>query len=47
MADEPKASSPARYSIWYVLAILLGLLVFQFYSAAKQIPENATVNFVI
>ena len=39
MADEPKASSPARYSIWYVLAILLGLLIFQFYSAANQIPE--------
>jgi cell division protease FtsH len=39
MADEPKASSPARYSIWYVLAILLAVLIFQFYSAAKQIPE--------
>jgi len=45
MADEPKASSPARYSIWYVLAILLALLVFQFYSAAKQTPEIGYSEF--
>ena len=36
MADEPKASPQSRYLIWYVLAMILVLLIFQFYSTAAQ-----------
>jgi len=39
MADEPKASTPNRYVIWYVLAIIAGLFIFQYYSVAKQTAE--------
>ncbi len=45
MADEPQASSPARYSIWYVLAILLALLIFLYPSVARQSSEISYSEF--
>ncbi len=45
MADEPKASPQGRYLIWYVVAILLVLLSFQFYSNATQKAEITYSEF--
>ncbi len=45
MADEPKASSGSRYAIWYVLAILLTIFLFQYFSALKQVPEISYSEF--
>src|SRR5512135_2654895 len=45
MAEDPKASAGSRYAIWYVLAILLILLIFQYYSVAKQVPEITYSEF--
>ena len=45
MAEERKASPQGRYLIWYVLALLLILLVFQFYSTVKQKTEISYSEF--
>ncbi len=47
MAEEPKASPQGRYLIWYVLAILAGLLIFQYYSVAKQTRRLPTANCAV
>ena len=45
MADEPKASAPGRYLIWYLLAFILILLVFQIYSGVKPTTEISYSEF--
>ena len=45
MADEPKAGPQSRYLIWYVLAVILVLLIFQFYSNATQKAEITYSEF--
>src|SRR5208337_453099 len=45
MADEPQASAPARYLIWYLLAAILVLLVFQMYSSVKPTTEISYSEF--
>jgi cell division protease FtsH len=45
MAEEPKPSPQARYLIWYVLALVLILLVFQFYNTVKQKTEISYSEF--
>ena len=45
MADEPQASAPARYLIWYLLAVILILLVFQIYSGVKPTTEISYSEF--
>ena len=45
MADEPKASPQSRYLIWYVLALIVVLLIFQFYSTATQKAEITYSEF--
>ncbi|MGA7561716.1 MAG: ATP-dependent zinc metalloprotease FtsH [Desulfobaccales bacterium] len=45
MADEPQASGPARYLIWYLLGVILILLVFQIYSGVKPTTEISYSEF--
>ena len=45
MADEPQASAPARYLIWYLLGVILILLVFQIYSGVKPTTEISYSEF--
>ena len=45
MADEPKASPASRYVIWYVLAVIMALLIFQYYIAAQQTTEISYSEF--
>ncbi|HEY9073173.1 MAG TPA: ATP-dependent zinc metalloprotease FtsH, partial [Desulfobaccales bacterium] len=45
MANEPKASPAGRYVVWYVLAIILALLIFQYYNAAQQTTEISYSEF--
>jgi cell division protease FtsH len=45
MADEPKAGPAARYAIWYVLALLLVLLLFQYYNVSQQKAEISYSEF--
>ncbi|MGB8992495.1 MAG: ATP-dependent zinc metalloprotease FtsH [Desulfobaccales bacterium] len=44
MADE-KPASTARYAIWYVLALLVLLLLFQYYGMPKQSVEISYSEF--
>ncbi|MFA5110423.1 MAG: ATP-dependent zinc metalloprotease FtsH [Desulfobaccales bacterium] len=44
MAENPP-SSTARYAIWYVLALIVLLLIFQYYSVAKQATEVSYSEF--
>jgi cell division protease FtsH len=44
MADE-KPASTARYAIWYVLALLVLLLLFQYYGIPKQTVEISYSEF--
>jgi hypothetical protein len=44
MADE-KPASTARYAIWYVLALLVLLLLFQYYGVPKQSLEISYSEF--
>ncbi len=45
MADKPQASSPARYLIWYLLAVILILLVFQIYGGVKPATQISYSEF--
>ena len=46
MAEEnPQASSPARYLIWYIVAIIAALLIVQLYSAAQQTVDISYSEF--
>jgi cell division protease FtsH len=45
MADAPKANPASRYVIWYVLALILGLLIFQYYSVSQQTTEISYSEF--
>ncbi|MGC2692293.1 MAG: ATP-dependent zinc metalloprotease FtsH [Desulfobaccales bacterium] len=45
MANEPQASAPGRYLIWYLLAIVLILLVFQIYSGVQPTTEVSYSEF--
>jgi cell division protease FtsH len=45
MAEERKPSPQGRYLIWYVLAVVLILLIFQFYSTVKQKTEISYSEF--
>ncbi|MGP8051027.1 MAG: ATP-dependent zinc metalloprotease FtsH [Desulfobaccales bacterium] len=45
MADNPQASSPARYLIWYLLAVILILLVFQIYGGVKPATQISYSEF--
>jgi cell division protease FtsH len=45
MAAKPPSISSARYIIWYVLAIILVLFIFQYYSASKQALEISYSEF--
>ena len=45
MANEPQASAPGRYLIWYLLAVILILLVFQIYSGVKPTTEISYSEF--
>jgi cell division protease FtsH len=45
MAEEPKPGPGARYSIWYVLAIVLALLLLQYYYAVQQSQEVSYSEF--
>ncbi len=45
MAETPPPSPTARYAIWYVLALIVLLLIFQYYSVAKQASEVSYSEF--
>ncbi|MCK9376791.1 MAG: ATP-dependent zinc metalloprotease FtsH [Syntrophobacterales bacterium] len=45
MAETPPPSPTARYAIWYVLALIVLLLIFQYYSVAKQATEVSYSEF--
>ncbi len=44
MAEKPP-SSMARYAVWYVLALIMLLSVFQYYSAVQQAVEISYSEF--
>jgi len=44
MTEKPP-SSMARYAVWYVLALILLLSIFQYYSAMQQAVEISYSEF--
>ena len=44
MAEKPP-SSMARYAVWYVLALIMLLSIFQYYSAVQQSVEISYSEF--
>ena len=44
MTEKPP-SSMARYAVWYVLALILLLSIFQYYSAVQQAVEISYSEF--
>ena len=45
MTEKPPPSSMARYAVWYVLALILLLSIFQYYTAMQQTVEISYSEF--
>src|SRR3989339_984140 len=45
MTEQPPPSSLARYAVWYVLALILLLSIFQYYTAMQQTVEISYSEF--